>query len=276
MDRFRLAPLGPYSLTESARFAGGFGPTSHSVRRDGERLRLAFVPDGADAAVGVEIHQSGESVECVATRPGVGDQAARILSLDVDGSGFASVGGRDRVVGELQRRWPGFRPVSFPSPFEAGAWFLLSQRARFRQALAVKQRLAERLGEEVDGLHAFPAPRALAELEPVEGLPETRRSRLEVLARAALDGKLDGARLREMGAERALLELRSLVGIGPFTSEGILVRGANEPDWLPLHEPRLRKAVARAYGEHTEPKALSERWRPYRSWVAVMLRRTLD
>ena len=276
MERFELSPHGPYSLIESARFAGGFGPTAHSVRRDGERLRLAFVPDGADAAVGVEIRQSGEAVECVATRSGVADQVARILALDVDGTGFGSVAERDHVVGDLQRRWPGFRPVSFPSPFEAGAWFLVSQRARFRQALAVKERLAERLGEEVDGLRAFPAPRALADLDPVEGLPETRRSRLEVLAKAALDGKLDGARLREMGAERALLELRSLVGVGPFTSEGILVRGANEPDWLPLHEPRLGKAITRAYGEDTDREAVSERWRPYRSWVAVMLRRTLE
>ena len=44
------------------------------------------------------------------------DQVARILSLDVDGSGFAAVGTADPVVAGLQRRYPGLRPVSFWSP----------------------------------------------------------------------------------------------------------------------------------------------------------------
>jgi DNA-3-methyladenine glycosylase II len=51
----------------------------------------------------------------------VRDQVARILSLDVDGSGFPAVGRRDPVVGGLQARWPGLRPVGFFSPYEAAA-----------------------------------------------------------------------------------------------------------------------------------------------------------
>ena len=47
------------------------------------------------------------------------DQVTRILSLDVDGTGFPEVGRRDPVVGGLQARWPGLRPVGFYSPYEA-------------------------------------------------------------------------------------------------------------------------------------------------------------
>jgi hypothetical protein len=54
----------------------------------------------------------------------VREQVARILSLDVDGTGFPEVGRRDPVVGGLQARWPGLRPVGFFSPYEAGAWAL--------------------------------------------------------------------------------------------------------------------------------------------------------
>lgn len=50
----------------------------------------------------------------------VADQVARVLSLDVDGTGFPAVGRRDPVVGRLQRRYPGLRPVTFWSPYEAG------------------------------------------------------------------------------------------------------------------------------------------------------------
>ena len=55
-------------------------------------------------------------------------QVERILSLDVDGSGFLAVGKRDPVVGELQRRYPGLRPVGFWSPYEAAAWTIIRPR----------------------------------------------------------------------------------------------------------------------------------------------------
>jgi DNA-3-methyladenine glycosylase II len=60
------------------------------------------------------------------------DQVARILSLDLDGSGFAAVGRADPVVAGLQRRYPGLRPVSFWSPYEAAAWAIIGQRIRIR------------------------------------------------------------------------------------------------------------------------------------------------
>jgi DNA-3-methyladenine glycosylase II len=265
-----LSPQGSFSLAESARFAGGFSPTSHSMRADGEELRLAFVPDGSDHAVGARIRQEGERV--VVEADGAVEQVRRILGLDVDGAGFAAVGERDPVVGELQQRWPGFRPTSFPSPFEAGMWFLISQRTQFRHALAIKERLAQELGEEVGGLHAFPAPRAIADLEPVPGVSQVKLERGRALARAALDGRLHGERLRAMGPEAAIEDLKQIPGVGPFTAQGIVVRGANEPDWLPDAEPRLGRAIERAYPSPPDP----ESWRPYRSWVAVMLRRTLE
>src|SRR5689334_16171046 len=102
-----------YSLAESNRFVAGFSPTSHSMRPDGDVLRIAFVPDGEEEAVAVSVRQQGDDV---AIEGGQEQQARRILGLDVDGGGFAAVGERDPVVGELQRRWPGFRPISFPSP----------------------------------------------------------------------------------------------------------------------------------------------------------------
>jgi DNA-3-methyladenine glycosylase II len=260
-----------YSLAESARFAAGFSPTSHSMRPDGDELRIAFVPDGEPRAVAVRVRQDGDRV---VIEGGAEEQVRRILGLDVDGSGFAAVGERDPVVRRLQQRWPGFRPISFPSPFEAGMWFLISQRTQFRHALAIKERLARQLGDEKDGLCAFPAPQAIADLQPVPGVSQVKLERGRALARAALDGLLHGERLRALGPEAAIEELKQIPGVGPFTAQGIVVRGANEPDWLPDAEPRLGKAIERAYGGGVVPDP--ELWRPYRSWVAVMLRRTLE
>jgi DNA-3-methyladenine glycosylase II len=256
-----------FSLAESARFAGGFSPTTHSMRAEDGELRIAFVPDGEEHAVLARVSEDGIEVPAHARA-----QVERVLGLDVDGTGFAAVGERDPVVADLQRRWPGFRPVSFPSPFEAGMWFLISQRTPFRHALAIKERLAQTLGEQAGGLQAFPSPRAIADLEPVPGVSQVKLERGRALARAAFEGRLHGERLRAVGPEAAIEDLKRIPGVGPFTSQGIVVRGANEPDWLPTAEPRLAKAIERLYPSPPDTDA----WRPYRSWVAVMLRRTLE
>ncbi len=48
-------------------------------------------------------------------------QVAQILLLDVHGRGFPEVAERDPVVGRLQARYPGLRPVGFYSPYEVAA-----------------------------------------------------------------------------------------------------------------------------------------------------------
>jgi DNA-3-methyladenine glycosylase II len=204
-----------------------------------------------------------------------------LLSLDVDGSAFPSLGQRDPVVGELQHRYPGLRPVGFWSPYEAAAWAILSHRVRITQAASIKQGLAERLGARVEmegrQLCAFPAPQVLRKASRLEGIPERKLPWLQAIAEAAIEGLLDGARLRSLEPSQALAQLRGLPGIGPFGAELILIRGAAHPDLFATHERRLHEEVARAYGLH-DPSIgtlleVAERWRPYRSWVALLLRR---
>lgn len=119
MTTFELVPAGPFSLGASAAFLEGFSPAAYRGAGEGH-LHLAFVPDGEEAAAGVCLRQpDGVVVGEVfgeADPDAVREQVARILSLDVDGSGFPEVGRRDPVVGELQGRWPGLRPVGFFSP----------------------------------------------------------------------------------------------------------------------------------------------------------------
>lgn len=112
------------------------------------------------------------------------------------------------------------------------------------------------------------------------GLTDIKIQRLHALAEAALDGKLDAPHLRALPVDHALAELRTLPGIGPFSAELILIRGAGHPDVFPRHEPRVHKAIATAYGlgapttdDDVTPLAeIADRWKPYRSWVAFLLR----
>jgi DNA-3-methyladenine glycosylase II len=288
MTSFELVPVGPFSLEASGRFLEGFSPAAHQGAAAGH-LHLAFVPDGGEAAAGVCLRQpDGVVVGEVfgEADPGaVRDQVARILSLDVDGSGFPEVGRRDPVVGGLQDRWPGLRPVGFFSPYEAAAWALIGHRIRIVQAARTKQRMAAELGQAVDLhgdlRHAFPGPERLAALEAFPGLFARKVDKLRSLGAAAADGRLDGARLRGLPRDQALAELKQLPGIGDFSAELVLLRGAGDPDHLPLHEPRLCRGAALAYGldQPADRPWLEERsqpWRPYRTWVVLLLRVLLE
>ena len=290
MTSFTLIPRGPFSLAASTRFLEGFAPAGYTGAQEGV-LDLAFAVEGSWQTVGVRVRlQENEVVGEVAHARGVdGDavarQVARILSLDVDGSGFAAVGDGDPVVGGLQRRYPGLRPVLFWSPYEAAAWAIIGQRIRRTQAAAIKARMARELGEAVDiggrAIHAFPDPRRLAELEEFRGLSARKPEWLRSLAEAALEGRLDADRLRAMPRDEALADLRELPGIGGFSAELVLVRGAGDPDVVPLQESRLARAVAMEYGLPSPASAedlvrIADGWRPYRSWVALLLRVRLE
>ena len=87
--------------------------------------------------------------------------------------------------------------------------------------------------------------------------------------------------LRAQPYDEALAGLTELPGIGPFAAELVLLRGAGQVDRIPRHETRLARAVALAYRLPAPPSGadldkLSENWRPYRTWVAVLLRDQLE
>ncbi len=157
---------------------------------------------------------------------------------------------------------------------------------RIVQAARIKARMTEELGPPVD-IHgdadrAFPAPARLRGLEHFPGLSARKVGNLRALAEGAdEDDGLDADRLRSVPVADALASLRELPGIGPFSAELILLRGAGAPDVLASAEPRLRRAVALAYGMGHEPtspevEALAEGWRPYRTWASFLLRVNLE
>jgi DNA-3-methyladenine glycosylase II len=298
METFTLVPRGPFSLAASIKFLDGFTPAAYRGSADSV-LELAFPVEGNWQTVGVRVRQGTDGVtagdvtaEIVSPAepgpdlvPTVRSQVERILSLDVDGSGFPAVGERDPVVGEIQRRYPGLRPVGFWSPYEAAAWTIIGHRIRITQAAAIKARIATELGEPVSFggrvMHAFPSPQRLAGLDTFPGLAGRKPEWLRSLAQAALDGQLDAARLRAMPPEEAMADLKKLPGIGDFSAGLTLLRGAGAPDAVPGQEPRLARAVALAYGlpgpaTPEQLREISENWRPYRTWVTLLMRTQLE
>ena len=263
MGAFTLEPRGPFTLASAARFIAGWPPGQGDV--DDDHVRLTFLVDDWSGPASVVMYQHDSvvqgTVEADNEERAIA-QAARIVSLDHDGTGYVEVGERDSVVGELQKSSGYLRPVLFHSPYEAAAWSIISARTRHEQAAKIRDSLSR------NGI--FPAPDRLLALRAQLALPEGKLQRLHAVAEAALEGRLDREPLLAAEPDEALSQLQELPGIGPFYAGLILLRAVGTTDVLAQGEPRLKKAVEKRYGKPLE--SVAEAWRPFRTWVSVLMR----
>jgi DNA-3-methyladenine glycosylase II len=281
---FTIEPRGPFSLAAAQDFAGGF-PAGIGAHGTSSGLLMTFPVEGWAGSAAVDVWQAADGTVHGETSgsddlDAVRRQAARSLSLDHDGSGWAAIGERDPVLGAVQARYDWLRPVCFYSAYEAATSFVMGQRISMRQTRVVKERLSAAYGDpiEIGGqvVHPFPRPQRLLDAKTIQGLSQVKVDRVHDLARAALDGALDTERLRALPEDQAIGELRALPGVGPWTASGILLRGCGVADALPTGDEISRTAVAWAYGLPEAPDdaqwtTISDAWRPYRMWATVLL-----
>jgi DNA-3-methyladenine glycosylase II len=284
----RIPTRGPFSLRELALF--GFGHRGESDF-DGV-MRLAFCVDGGyERQVGVAVEQDGDELVLTTTEGADGRapadldavvrQVARVLSVDHDGDAFADLGRRDAVIGRLQAAAPGLRPPEFYSPYEASVWSIISARRPRAQGMRLRELLNAAAGSTFDvagrPTSTVPTPSALARVTSVPGLPPDRVPRLHAVAEAAASGLLEVDRLVAMNPEEAMLDLQRIPGIGPFYSSLIVIRACGLADLLPAKEEGIRALVRVLYDldadlDEAAFEAFAERWRPFRTWTAVLVR----
>ena len=291
-NHFNLRFTGDYSLESSVSLAAKASFVESLYKdHDGNVLDLAFPLEGSWRTVGVRINQHDEGVSVnVRANPNnaaindIRDQLERILSLDIDGDGFADITNRDQVVAELWKRHRGLRPVLFTSPYEAAARAIIGHQLPVKQAAAITARISEDHGVHVEVgdhlMHAFPAPDQLADLSPVKGLAVRKVEQLRALGAATGDW-LSSVQLRKMKRDEAMSQLQQLAGIGPFSAELILMRGIGDADAFPQQEKRLHQAMITAYHLNKDVdldtlERIADKWSPYRSWVGLLFRNFIN
>lgn len=205
----------------------------------------------------------------------------RLFGLRDDVAGLDGVAASDPVFGALVARYRGVRPILILDPLEALAWAIIGQQINVAFAAKLKRVLIEHFGEQLacDGqlYPLFPRAEMLATLGPDELRPlQFSRQKIAYLvssAEAVARGQLDLAGLAELPTEAALAELTRLRGIGRWTAEYVLLRGAGHRDVIPAADGGLRRIMGQAYGlgrlaSEAEVRALAERWAGWRSYGA--------
>lgn len=154
---------------------------------------------------------------------------------------------------------------------------VLGQQVSTAAARTHAARLVTAHGEPVDdpegGLtHLFPAPEALAALDPESlAMPRTRRTTFATLVRRLADGELHLGVESDWPQSRA--QLLALPGFGPWTADVIAMRALGDPDAFLPTDLGIRRA-ARELGLPSTPAALTARaasWRPWRAYAVQYL-----
>ncbi|WP_189173121.1 AlkA N-terminal domain-containing protein [Streptomyces lasiicapitis] len=206
----------------------------------------------------------------------------RMLDLDADPVAVDGLLADDPLLAPLVAKAPGRRVPRTVDEDEFAVRAVLGQQVSTAAARTHAARLVTAHGEPVDdpegGLtHLFPAPEALAALDPESlALPRSRRTTLTTLVRHLADGTLQlGV---ENDWERARAQLTALPGFGPWTTEVIAMRALGDPDAFLPSDLGIRRA-AQALGLPHTPAALTARaaaWRPWRAYAVQYLWATDD
>jgi hypothetical protein len=250
----------------------GAGDPAYAVEAAGAIWRTSLTPDGP-ATLRVLSRQvsvaAGQLVIGQAWGPGAGwllEQLPVLLGFDDDRSGFAA---RDPVVGELMRRHDDLRLGCSGRLFEALVPAVLEQKVVGREAHRAWRYLLRKFGELApgpapEGMRVCPPPGVWARIPSwdwhragVEGV----RARTIITA-AEVAGRLEQA--LALGSAEADRCLRSLPGIGPWTSAEIRQRAAGDPDAVSVGDYNLPKAVGWTMaGRITDDAGMLELLAPY-------------
>jgi AraC family transcriptional regulator of adaptative response / DNA-3-methyladenine glycosylase II len=175
---------------------------------------------------------------------------------------------------------PGVRVPGAFDGFEIAVRAILGQQVSVHAASVIAGKFSRAFGEPIETPfptlnRLFPSPQLVTGLHPSDiaavGIIASRARSIALLAQAVVDRRL----VLRPGADPDLTRERlcAIPGIGPWTAEYVAMRALSWPDAFPASDLGIRKAL----GMPTERQALaqSEAWRPWRSYAAMHLWRTL-
>jgi len=283
----RLGARAPFDFAQSLAFLRMFSPMHGEQLLEPGSFTKALRLDGDVVVFRVREAPGGVGYELWSEAPLTPARVARVerrvsdfLSLEDSVADFYAKAAGDPVLESRIARLHGLHQVRFLTPIEIAVWAVLTQRNPIPVAKKTKRALAERWGGSlvVDGVRhvAFPEARDLAAADPEELhsiVGHERRARYVLaVARAFVDQSDDF--LRSAPATEVDAWLRSIDGIGEWSSAFVLFRGLGRIRDLPLTPP-IQASVRKTYGRRVglrEMRELADLYGPWKGYWALYLR----
>ncbi len=289
-----LEPEPPYDFDASVGFAVygreryaadslADGTFSRALEVGGKTVALSVRSVGEVEKPRVEARLKGERLSSEEESKAVW-VATRLVGAQGSLIEFYNAVEGDDPVAEFASRFRGLGIAQSASPFEGLVLSILGQQISNEVARTLRDLLVDTLGEtlSVDGVdyRAFPSPAAIAEagIDELRGMKLSARKAeyISDIAGSVASGSLDLNALAALPDDSIVEELLKLRGVGPWTAHWLLIRSFDRPDGFPGGDLAIQRSLGALYngGERlTEREAveLSERWRPYRSYLVTYL-----
>jgi len=287
----------PYNFELSLRFAKGCRFETEGELDDDRLLRLLRI-DGTPVLIKISVNKEIERPVASVSwslpeggripRKKITDFCGRLICADLDLSSFYSLAAKSGRLKEVVGRFRGLKPILTPSIFESAAWAIMGQQVNLKFASTLRIRMVEKYGKRIqaDGhlYFLFPEPgevsrASVSELKELQF--STRKAEyLLDLSQGIANGRYPLESLSQLNYGEALSELTAIRGLGVWSANYILMRGAGHLDCLPLGDSGLHRAVQRLYRLKEAPdnrkvEKLAAKFSPYRSLYTLYLWYTL-
>ena len=210
--------------------------------------------------------------------------ARKIICADLDLLPFYHKASRDKHLVNLIEKFRGLKPLLTSTIFESAAWAIMGQQVNLNFAYTLKKRLVENFGQKYHYAgrvwFLFPRPSDLARLEAADlrslQFSARKAEYLRDLSHHLAESSSLFDSIEEQTYSSAVHYLMNIRGIGIWSANYILLRGAGFLDCLPLGDSGLHRAAGIVYRMRTIPdntkiERLARPIMPYRSLFTLYL-----
>ncbi|MEP7204213.1 MAG: DNA-3-methyladenine glycosylase 2 family protein [Ilumatobacteraceae bacterium] len=247
---------------------------------DGVPIAIEVVQDGPREDPTLTVAATASTELSSTLLPSVRAVVERLLGLQVDLDPFYDLADAHPRLRPLKDRFLGVKPPRFPAMFEALANAVANQQLSLEVGIELLNRLTSKFGTPVfpgnSATKTFPEARSVAGASTGElrdlGFSNSKAQYLIGLADVVSSGDLDFDQLESMGRADATRSLQRLHGIGRWSAEYVLLRGAGRLDVFPSDDVGARNKLQRLLAlpcppSYREIVTVLDCWHPYAGLV---------
>jgi DNA-3-methyladenine glycosylase II len=200
------------------------------------------------------------------------------FDLDTDLKPFYAKVSDDKLLGDLIKRYHGYRIIGQPDLFESLVWAVLGQQINLAFAYTLKQRFVERFGTsfEFEGSHyyTFPLPEVVAQLTDAELLPlqfsRQKSQYTATIGKAFASQAIKQESLAAMTLAEAKDTLMQIKGVGNWTANYALMKTFRYKDAFPAEDVGIHNAIRIIKNSKKKPTVEQVRrlFKKYKGWEA--------